>query len=103
MFRPWGDSDGLPDDLEENEKYISVPHKNDLNLGRNIVFDFISGNLPDEFHRVRQFFSRQGAYARLKDLLESRGQLDAWYEFERKATEKALRDWCSENDISLID
>lgn len=76
-----GDSDELPDDLEENEKYINVPHKNELNLGRNLVFDFISGNLPDEVNRVRGFFGRQGAYARLKDLLETKGQLDAWYEF----------------------
>ncbi len=72
-----GDSDELPDDLEENEKYIDVPHKNDLNLGRNLVFDFISANLPDEFERVRGIFNRKGAYARFKDLLESKGQLEA--------------------------
>jgi hypothetical protein len=96
-----GDSDELPDDLEENEKYISIPHKNDLNLGRNLVFDFISANLPDEFERVRGIFSRKGAYARFKDLLESKGQLEVWYEFEQKATEEALRGRCKENDISL--
>lgn len=97
----FGDSDELPDDVEENEKYISIPHKNDLNLGRNLVFDFISANLPDEFERVRGIFSRKGAYARLKDLLESKEQLEAWHEFERKATEQGLREWCKENDISL--
>ncbi len=96
-----GDSDELPDDLEENEKYISIPHKSDLNLGRNLVFDFISANLPDEYEQVRRIFSRKGAYARFKDLLESKGQLEAWYEFEQKATEEALRGWCKENDISL--
>jgi hypothetical protein len=96
-----GDSDELPDDLEENDNYIVVPHKNDLNLGRSLVFDFISANLPDEYQRVRGFFSRQGAYARFKDLLESKGQLDAWYEFERKATDEALREWCKDNDIGL--
>ncbi len=56
-----GDSDELPDDLEENEKYISVPHKNDLNLGRELVFDFISVNLPEEYDRIRGIFSRKGA------------------------------------------
>jgi hypothetical protein len=96
-----GDSDELPDDLEENEKYISIPHKNDLNLGRDLVFDFISANLPDEYEQVRRMFSKKGAYARLKELLESKGQLEAWYEFEKKATEEALRGWCKENDISL--
>jgi hypothetical protein len=29
-----GDSDELPVDLDENEKYISIPHKNELDLGR---------------------------------------------------------------------
>jgi len=96
-----GDSDELPDDLEENEKYVSVPHKNDLDLGRDLVFDFVSSNLPDEFGRVRGFFNRAGAYARFKDLLESKGLLETWYEFERKATETALREWCKENSISL--
>ena len=96
-----GDSDELPADWEENEKLITIPHKNDLNLGRDLVFDFISASLPDQFDNVRGIFSRKGAYARFKDLLESKGQLEAWYEFERKATEEALRGWCKENDISL--
>lgn len=96
-----GDSDELPDDLEENEKYISIPHKNDLNLGRDLVFVFISANLPDEYEQVRRMFSKKGAYARLKELLEAKGQLEAWYAFEKKATEEALRGWCKENDISL--
>src|SRR5512139_3239642 len=96
-----GDSDELHDDLEENEKYISIPHKNDLNLGRDLVFDFISANLPDEYEQVRRMFSKKGAYARLKELFEAKGQLEAWYEFEKKATEEALRGWCKENDISL--
>ncbi len=96
-----GDSDELPDDWEDNEKLISIPHKNDLNLGRDLVFDFISASLPDEFNRVKGIFSKKGAYARFKDLLESKGKLEAWYEFERKATEVAVRDWCKENDINL--
>ncbi len=96
-----GDSDELPDDWEDNENLISIPHKNDLDLGRNLVFDFISASLPDEFNRVGGIFSKKGAYTRFKDLLESKGKLEAWYEFESKATEVALRDWCKENDISL--
>jgi len=91
----------LPDDLEENENYISVPHKNELDLGRDLVFDFISANLPGEYERIRGIFSRKGAYARFKDLLESKDQLEAWYEFERKATEKAIREWCKENGVNL--
>jgi len=97
----YGDSDELPEDIEENENYVSIPHKSDLDLGRNLVFDFVAANIPDEFERVRAIFSRKGAYARYKDLLEAKGQLEAWYKFENEATEKALREWCKENGIEL--
>lgn len=96
-----GDSDELPDDLEENDKYVSIPHKNDLNLGRNLVMDFVTANLPGQVEKVRGIFSSKGAYARFRDFLEYKGQLEAWYEFEDKAIEKALKDWCRENDIEL--
>lgn len=99
----FGDSDDLPDDFEENENYISIPHKNDLELGRNLVFDFVAANLPDAFEKVRSIFSSKGAYARYKDLLEYNGQLEAWYDFENKATEQALRQWCNDNDIKVTD
>lgn len=99
----FGDADDLPDDLDENEDYISIPHKNDLELGRNLVYDFVAANLPDAFEKVRSIFSSKGAYARYKDLLEYNGQLEAWYEFENKATEQALRQWCNDNDINMTD
>lgn len=97
----FGDADDLPDDLDENEDYISIPHKNDLELGRNLVFDFVAANLPDVFEKVRSIFSSKGAYARYKDLLEYNGQLEAWYDFEKRATEQALRQWCNDNDIEV--
>lgn len=95
----FGDSDELPEDFEENENYLSIPHKNDLDLGRNLVFAFVEANIPDEFEGVRAIFSRKGAYARYKDLLEAKGQLETWYKFENEATENALRAWCKENGI----
>ncbi len=96
-----GDSDELPDDLEESDKYISIPHKNDLDLGRDLVFAFVSANLSDEYGKVRGIFSGRGAYARYKDLLESKGQLEAWYEFENQAVKTALLEWCKEKNIDL--
>lgn len=96
-----GDLDELPDDLEESDKYVSIPHKNDLDLGRELVFAFVSARLPDEYGKVRGFFSGRGAYARYKDLLEAKVQLEAWYEFEKRSTEEALREWCKGEGIAL--
>lgn len=93
----------LPDDLETSDRYIAVPHKNDLDLGRNLVFAFVEQELPDDDDTVVGFFRRRGAYRRFKDLLESRGALEKWYEFEEGATKEALANWCEENSITAVD
>jgi len=91
----------IPEDLWESDSAVEIPHKNDLDLGRQLVFDFAGSVLPDECGRVADIFSRRGAYSRFKDLLESKGLLQEWYDFENKAQEKAIRDWCKENEIEL--
>ncbi len=83
------------------ENCIEIPHKYDLNLDRELVFEFVEMYLPDEYHRVRQMFRKRGAYSRYKRFLESRGMLDTWYEFENEREEHALRQWCKENGIEL--
>jgi organic hydroperoxide reductase OsmC/OhrA len=47
--------------------------------------------------------ARKGAYRRFKDLLDSAGLLEEWYGLEDAILEKALRDWCEENDIDMVD
>ena len=43
---------------------IAVPHKNDLDLGQSLVFEFVEGNLPDAYEEVRYLFRIRGAYSR---------------------------------------
>lgn len=98
-----GDNDEeLPDDIDD-KKYIAIPDKRELDLGTPLVFDFVSQFLPDDYDQVARIFSRKGAYARYKDLLEERGALQRWYDFFNKAEEAALREWCTENGIGLSD
>ena len=47
-------------------------------------------------------FRERGAYARFKDFLAEKGRLEEWYAFEAARTEKALREWCAENDVTLV-
>jgi hypothetical protein len=89
----------LPDDIDD-ERYIGIPHKNELGLGKNVVIDFAYEYLPSEADEIELIF-RRGAYSRFKSLLERKGALDKWYEFEEKAQEKALREWCEENGIII--
>ena len=90
----------LPEDIDD-EKYISIPHKRELDLGKPLVLDFALEFLPDDYNEVRDIFSRRGAYRRYKDLLVRRGALDLWYDFSDKAEEAALRQWCAEKGIDL--
>ena len=62
----------LPDDIDD-EKYISIPDKRELDLGKPLVLDFAREFLPDDYDEVRQIFSRRGAYRRYKELLVQRG------------------------------
>lgn len=97
------DFEELPDDIDDGDKYVALPHKNDLDLGRALVEQFVATHLNDAHDQVRTIFRRRGAYARFKDLLERRGKLQAWYDYEQEATHKALRAWCADNGIALAD
>ena len=96
------EEDEIPDDVETSDRYIAVPHKTELDLGRTLVLRFTEQELPGDYDTVRDQFRRKGAYARFKRLLEARGALQRWYDYEERATEEALRNWCQDNDILLI-
>ena len=97
------EEEDLPEDLETSDRYIAVPHKNDLGLGRRIALAFVDQELSDEYDTVAGFFGRRGAYGRFKALLHARGMLERWYEFENRAMEEALLAWCEENGIQPVD
>lgn len=92
----------LPEDIDETGRYVEIPRKNDLGLGKALVLSFTEKHLPDSYDKVREIFSHSGAYARFKDLLDFHGMLKQWYEYEEKATEETLRCWCKDNDIEII-
>ncbi len=93
--------DELPEDIGDGGKYIQIPHKNELDLGRNLVLRFVENELPGDVDYVSRIFTKTGAYLRFKDLLERRGMLEKWYEYEAATTEKALREWCEFNSIEI--
>ena len=96
-----GDSDELPEDIDDTEKYISIPHKHDLELGRALVFDFTSEYIPEELDRIYAYFRSRGAYSRFKDFLNVKGLLDKWHTFEGERIRAALEAWCQQNSIEI--
>ncbi|MBI4765927.1 MAG: hypothetical protein HY787_15225 [Deltaproteobacteria bacterium] len=97
------DYDEIGDEELEGDQWLSIPHQNDLDLGQQLVFEFVETHLNDKYEQVRQIFRRPGAYGRFKDLLGTRNQLETWYEFENQRTREALKEWCEENDVEWSD
>lgn len=98
----FGDCDeDIPDDIDDSELYVGIPHKHDLDLGTTLVRQFIDETAPGLRDDVRHIFSRKGGYRRYKTLLIERGLLNSWYDYENTQTIAALKKWCSENSIEL--
>jgi hypothetical protein len=95
------DLDELDEDESKCNNFVEIPHKNDLDLGQSLVFEFAELHLADDLSRIDQIFHGRGAYGRFKDLLESKGLLQSWYDFENRREEEALREWARENEIEL--
>ena len=90
-----------PSDIYENEKYISIPGKAELDLGKPVAIGFVSKEIPDKLGLTYDIFSRSGAFSKFKNLLASLNKLDNWYAFEQAALRSAAMEWCSENGIKV--
>jgi len=91
----------LPDDVFPNDDLVQVPNRHELDLGQPLVWEFVDEQIPGLRSRVREIFSRRGAYGRYKDFLEGIGLLNVWYDFEDRKTREALLRWCEEEGIPV--
>jgi hypothetical protein len=96
-----GDLDELDEDEFDCDHFLAIPHKNELDLGHELVGEFVENQMQDDLNLVREIFSRRGAYRRFKDLLDERGLLQSWHDYESRREQEALRQWCRENGIEL--
>jgi hypothetical protein len=100
----WDDSTGGQSETKETgDDTLDIPHKTELGLGRDLALWFIEEMIPDRLEEVEEFFQKRGAYAKFKALLGEEGLLQPWYQFEKDAEEQALRNWCEENGVSIVD
>lgn len=100
------DADDFNDEFGDMEHYdeenvLAIPNRYDLDLGKELVFDFMSEKMPQDYNRVQDIFSYRGAYARFKDFLHERGMLQEWYNYEDEQTRAALRRWCEDNNLEI--
>jgi len=98
----FGDSDeDLPEDLDDNEQYLVLPNKRDLDLGSHLARRFIEEHAAEFTNTVRDIFSRKGAYRRFKNFLIDKDMLDQWHAYENEQTAHALKTWCRDHEIEL--
>lgn len=90
-----------PDDIKESEKYILVPHKREIGLGKSLVIEFTEEYIPSKAGSIHRIFSSRGAYAAFKEILQDCGLLEKWYEYEKEATNKALLHWSKEVGLTV--
>lgn len=95
------DDEPLPEDIDDAQKYIAIPHQNELGLGSRLVMRFAAEVLPDDLGEIKQIFGRRGAYSRAKDFFHRRGVLQQWYDYEAKGLAEALRQWCEAVGIEI--
>ena len=95
------EEDEVPDDVDDAEKYVPVPHSHDLDLGNRLAFDFARQFLAGQYDDVSSIFRHQGAYRRFKDLLHRRDSLEDWYAYSEERTIEALKDWCKSEGLGI--
>jgi len=91
----------LPDDLEDDTKYVKIPNERDLGLGIPLRLDFIRKHAPDSYEEAFDISRRSKAYGRLRDLLERTGLIETWYKFQQEALHATLKQWCADNQLEL--
>ena len=96
-----GGFDEIPDEAYDSDSWREIPHKKELGLGRDLVFSYIAQRSPADLDRVRSIFCRRGAYSNFKGLLEERGLLEEWYEFENDRQKEAILEWCRVEGIEV--
>jgi hypothetical protein len=85
-----------PEDIEDVDLYVAVPHKREFDLGRSLALRFTEQNLAGSYETVRHYFDSRGAFTRFKALLQRAGQLEAWHRYQEQAVEQALQEWCEQ-------
>ncbi len=89
------------EDIEFDPDYLQLPDKFDLDLGQCLVWRFVEIEIPGLEQKVREIFSRRGAYRRWKDFLDRNYLLDKWHTFENESTREALLDWCKSHEVPI--
>ena len=93
--------DPLPDDVDDEDKYVIIPQKRYFGLGKRLALSYTEQFLPKHLDNVLLMFKRSGAFPQFKQLLEAHDKTNHWRLFESEAMTLAIRQWCEDNEITI--
>jgi hypothetical protein len=91
----------LPENVTTLPDYLRIPNKRELDLGKALVFAFVHEFMPYAYAEVAAIFRKRGAYGRFRSILENRGLLGQWRQFQDAGEKEAMRSWCQKNGVAL--
>ena len=102
----WG-GDGmeepLPHDIDDEERYLPVPSRKELGLGRGDAIAFTAEHAPQLLDSAEAIFYRAGAFQRFKALMHDPGLLPQWYAHQDERLWEALEEWAEKQEVHLAD
>jgi hypothetical protein len=85
------------------QRYIPVPDKYQLNIGRSLVLSFCREHFADDYHEIFHRFKHANAYKWWRIFLDKHGAIQIWQEYRNRRTKEALIKWCDEQQIEYFD
>ena len=98
-----GMEEPLPDDIDDEERYLPVPSRKELGLGRNDALAFTEQHAPQLLDRAEAIFNRAGAFQRFKALMDEAGLLPQWYAHQDQRLWEELEAWAEEHGLKLAE
>ncbi|MBR1216557.1 hypothetical protein JQ557_01035 [Bradyrhizobium sp. U87765 SZCCT0131] len=93
----------LPVDLSDTAKYVAIPSRRALGLGRPLALEFAKKYIPGDVDDIRDMFGKKGGFRKFRALLERRSLTDRWHAFEMEALRDALRVWCERQGLAVVE
>ena len=84
------DLDILPDDIGDSEKFLQIPDKRELDLGKPLALDFARQFLPGDFDDVRQ--QQKGRLRQIQGSVGSKGCARSMVRFRGESRGKSADD-----------
>jgi len=92
-----------PDDIDDNPRYVPIPTRQELDLGRELALDFMAEHRPDEVQWALDTLRRRGGWHRFKDHLEDIGLIREWFDYQERRTNEALKAWCEAQGVDVTE